>query len=974
MLTTGVDAGAAFVGTEKGDIFVGSVSNTLALDTLNKIDTIDGGAGIDTLKISDDTGTVVVPNMSNIEIIEVTGVAGVTVDTTATTGVTDLNIIKAAGAINADAGSTTNVTVNMKAANAAVAVDGGKDVNVTLTDVTAAADTVAIGGTVAATGDVTVNMTGSAYTAATASHSTSAVTVTGGKTISVTQKATSDSSAAATDTSAATITQGAVTVLADANTTTVTVKQDAAVTAVNHAAAVTGVATTQEVVFTAMAAGDTASLDFGAGILTFTAKKALNASEVASAFANLAAGDDQGNASAVLGLYTDNSTNTIADLWTSGPVIAVSETTSKVVFSSTKTSAVQITNNAASVGVSSVGTLVAGVDAVDAVTGVMGVSTGAVTINDKAVTLNSIKTITVDGYATGSVIGTTNATTALATLNLANAQGNELMTVADTATTLALTVEKLGSSVTSPVTGGVTQTNAQLIFTAAPETLNLTTTGDNYVTLTAAATKTLNVNGTGLFTSTADLAALETVVVSGTAGLKLNGAEDNTLISVNTTATTGAVTASIQGNKATYTGGAGVDTVTVTNAGTNAISKAIDLGAGDDKLTLVGTVLTPTVEVKGGAGTDTLSMSAASAEALSATTAFAAKVTGFERLEIGLAGDAAVNAVAANQDVNVAKLGYNYVITNGSDEDTLRLIDMANNATVVLSAAGLVEVQIKDAALVASTADVLNVITNSTTGTAGTLTANNVETINVTVNDTDTSKTLSVDNTSTNTLTLVADKAATINVNGAGNLNLTLNATDTAVTLIDASKATGKLEVITLSGDLAATTVKGGAGNDTITLKGAGDVAIGGAGDDILIVSGTTATAVTLTGGEGNDTFDVSGFNSLGNAGSAVTITDLQSGETIKFATTGQNFVSSKVTLIAESTFTEYVAEAAKVANNATGADGIAWFQLNSNTFVVQDIDESGTFNTGDIIVKINGVKDLSTASFNVTDGTLEIA
>lgn len=103
------------------------------------------------------------------------------------------------------------------------------------------------------------------------------------------------------------------------------------------------------------------------------------------------------------------------------------------------------------------------------------------------------------------------------------------------------------------------------------------------------------------------------------------------LESVVTTGTTGAVTAALSGAKAVYTGGAGADSVTVTDAGT-AIAKVISLGGGNDKLTLNGSVLAPTVALTGGDGTDTLSMTAASAASLGA--AFAAKVSGFEALEL----------------------------------------------------------------------------------------------------------------------------------------------------------------------------------------------------------------------------------------------------------------------------------------------------------------------------------------------------
>ena len=86
------------------------------------------------------------------------------------------------------------------------------------------------------------------------------------------------------------------------------------------------------------------------------------------------------------------------------------------------------------------------------------------------------------------------------------------------------------------------------------------------------------------------------------------------------------------------------------------------------------------------------------------------------------------------------------------------------------------------------------------------------------------------------------------------------------------------------------------------------------------------------------------------------------------------HFNSAKVTLIAESTFTEYVAEAMKVASvNSTVTHGVAWFQFNNNTFIVQNMAADNSFNDGtDIIVKLTGTVDLSASSFNVFgQGTL---
>jgi len=242
--------------------------------------------------------------------------------------------------------------------------------------------------------------------------------------------------------------------------------------------------------------------------------------------------------------------------------------------------------------------------------GKMGVAAGVVTVAAGA----ALKTVTVDSYAAGSAI--TGTAAALETLNLSNGAA---FTVADTADTLALNLEK--------VTGAVT-------LTTAPATLNVKSVGNNTSALSAAATTALNVSGTGLLDATsASLAATKTIKVTETAGLNLTAATLTALESVDTTGTTGAVTVTIDGTKATYTGGAGVDSVTVSNAGT-AITKAIDLGGNDDTLKLDGTVVVPTATLKGGDGTDTLSMTIASAAALDGDTVFKGKLDTFEHLTL----------------------------------------------------------------------------------------------------------------------------------------------------------------------------------------------------------------------------------------------------------------------------------------------------------------------------------------------------
>ena len=709
LLTTGLDNIAGTTGNDTVTAIIDGTTDAIAT-TLTPLDSINGAGGTDVMNLnilngSGVAGTAVaaVPSVSisNVETVNLRSAVAVAADLSTWSGVTAVNVtqISATGggavdALKLTAAATADVNVTAKSVGDTVAVIGGKAVNVTLTDVAATADVVTIGGAAVAdpAGVVTVSMTGAAYTTTAGDHALSAVNVTGGTTITVTQKATSDASAAAADTGADTVTQGAVTIVAGSATTSVVIKQDTAIQEKVAVAAVAGTATTQEVVFVAMTAGQTASLDMGAGILTFTAKKALTAAEAASAFANLIAGDDQGNASATLGLYSDNGANVATDTWASASVVTVDATHSKVVFSTSLSTEAPIAENGATVGVDTVGGVVTGIDAVTAVTGVMGIAAGAVDIEDDAA--HALTSITLDSYGTGSDIGsTTAATTNLATLNLSNVAEAVTLVVKDTAATLALTLQNVGYDLNL----NDAAVASDLTFTIAPTTLNVTSTGSNIVKLvnTDNGLETLNVTGTGLL----DLSAasvgtgLKTVTVSGTAGLKLNGAESANITSVNSSATTGATTATIDGAVATYTGGAGVDTVSL--ATSTALTKAIDLGAGDDTLSFVALAVTgSSATLSGGAGTDTLSMSAAEADALDGSAQ--SFYTNFERLTINtVVGD--TDATQDTLTLNLENLGFvNYVTTNGTivggtpgtDDDILVLDRMANNGTIVLAAAG----------------------------------------------------------------------------------------------------------------------------------------------------------------------------------------------------------------------------------------------------------------------------------------------
>lgn len=991
-LTSSIDT---YAGTANNDTISAVIDSvTAANTTFTALDSINGGAGTDTINFLapaalDTTGTAGV-SISNVEVANFRAGTTVTTNTTTWTGLTNLNVTQAT-AVTATAATTTDVSVS--GATGAIGINGGKAVTVTdataaqnitigattvnagaitVTDTNQTSGVIAVDGgtnvsitsTGANTGAITVGQGGAAtdlpsgtvtvvnnYTnaAAAATNLTGGnITVTGGSTISVTTTATQGVMTTASTNS--TIDQGDVTIVAGTNTTSVSVKQAADVAAVNTVLAVAGNAEAQTVTFGAMANGETLTING----LTFTAAKALTAAQVAAAFSNLVASDTQGSASTTNGVFTNTST-TLA--MTSGAVTTVDGVSTVVFTSTTNANLAALTIGGTATG-TSVTKTVDGAATV-AATGKGGVTTGVVLIDDNT-TAASITTISVDGYATASRIGTTTDTTVLSSLTLKNAAADVTMTVDDTAATLALAVENMGTSTDTD--------EAVVTFTAAPTTLNVTATGNNYIDLTAAATTTLSVAGTGLLNiADVDLAGLTTVTVTGSASLVLSGSENNTLTSVTTTGTTGAVTATIEGARATYTGGAGVDTVTLVTD--TALTKAIDLGAGDDTLVFSAAVASSTATLSAGDGTDTLSMTVAMADALDATTQ--TFYTNFERLLLNTAAGDDDNS-ADTVTIDLEKLGFtSYVTSNGTVVDTttpassdvLALSNMASGGTlkIVASAAGADTehtVAVKNAAT--GTADSLNVVLSSAGAlNFGSITAANVETINVTATDTD---------TTAHSDTLVLTAAAATAVTVAGNASLTLTMTgSTAVTSINASSMTGGLTVTSLN-TTAATTITGGAGADVLTAATGttADVLIGGAGNDTLTAN---AGLSTLTGGTGADTFVITAASL--NSSSYATITDFAAGDSIKF-TGADSFRAAAITQADTAVFQDYV----NAAMNAIGADDLAWFQYLGNTYIVMDegtTNSTSFINGEDKIVKLTGLVDLSTASFNDTSDTIQI-
>ncbi len=962
LLTAGIDS---IVGTSGSDtINVTQVQNNIGtyVDTLTALDNIDGGAGNDTINVTS-AAAITVPvtaTIKNVETANLVSALTVTADTTAWTGLTALNVTQssdatltaattnavtvsgATGLVKVDGGSTVNVTTggttielgadvgaagaitvsHTKQATNTIKVDGGTTVALTTAGLTTG--TTDVGGNgIKPTGAVTVNATGAAYAAGTAVV-LGQISVTGGTTVNVTETAASATTAAAADGSAALRTQGKVVVTGAATNTAVTVTQNAAVTAVNAVTAVAAVTESNSVVFSNLTAGQTLI----AGGLIFTAGAAgTTAAQTAAAFANLAAGAIQGNST--LGTYS----GTFAG-WSTGAVSGTGSTT--VTFTSSAAGnvgdlAFTGTGQTAPATAAPALTTTQGVAVTKAVTGVMGVAAGAVEVTDygyaDAVKADSITSVTLNSYGASFV-----KSDALTTVSLANSP-SAFAAWNNTATTLGLTLDK--------VTGTITVDAGAAKYT----TLNVTTAGTKSASaVTAAAVTALTVSGTAALDLTGStLTALKTVTVSGAAGLTVDASGTN-VTSVDASASSGANTISVDATKATYTGGTGVDSVTTTAV---APTKAIALGEGNDKLTLASGTTSVTGAIAGGAGDDTLSMVAADAATADDSSAFATAVTGFEILEL---------TGATTNTVDVAALGNFSKVSSPAAGTKLTLSNFVNGGTLTVTGNSTAyDVNVKDAST--GKADVLNLVLSKVGAlTTGTVTAANVETVTIAANDTTADV---VAGTNTDTLTLVATKATSVTVTGNANLMLT-NTGNTALTSIDASAMTGALTVTTAG--TVAETVKGGSGADAL-IAAAGTVAdtlIGNDGKDTLT---SNAGLTTLTGGAGADTFVVATAGA--NVNVYTTITDASAGDTIRLVHQATDtFNKTKLSLGDTAVFQDYANLAA--AGNGSANAASSWFQFGGNTYIVEDLSSDVSFKNGfDIVVKLAGLVDLSTASLN---------
>lgn len=626
---------------------------------------------------------------------------------------------------------------------------------------------------------------------------------------------------------------------------------------------------------------------------------------------------------------------------------------------------------------------------------VKGGTTAFVTDNGTATdaTADTLTAVTLDGLSGGATV----ESDALTSLTLNNLNSAVDVTAAAGTRALTVTLNNVGATGTAATvtdneattvtvnTTGKASANVQLVATKATA---LTVNADEAVSVSSlnVAAKTITIKGDSLVT-------IGTAVTAGS------------LESISSVDSTGGVTiGAALGTAVSFTGGAGKDTITL-----GATTKAITTGAGDDNVT-VGSSFGTGGSVDAGEGTDTLTMTAANAIAASSDTVFETKIAGFEKLSI---------TGTATGSVNLANLDdINYVKIDGTNKG-LTLTGLTSGATLEQAAAGTAAVTtVAINAADTNTADVLNLLlTEGATGTGtvgfGSITANNVETIKITTDDTATTA------TGNQLVGTLVDAAAT-SISVAGDAGLDLTFTGTKLTSFDASGVTKGAVTFTTGALEAAATIKGGAdgntfnitaatkavsvtggakvdsitigasgtannqdntvatldGGDNVTIIGGGKNTIDlGAGDDTLTIGHTGATGITsglnvITLGEGKDTVNFNVASTNGNT--YTTITDFQAGDKLAFSGFAKGtevFNKTAITLGGTAAFADFLNAAA--AGDGSTNSAFTWFQYSGDTYLVMDNSAESSYQNGvDSIVKLTGLVDLSKATFAAGDFT----
>lgn len=523
-----------------------------------------------------------------------------------------------------------------------------------------------------------------------------------------------------------------------------------------------------------------------------------------------------------------------------------------------------------------------------------------VTTKSNATSVNVTAGTTATGFGARTVTINDNgsaATTAdtLASVSVTGAKG-AITVGSDALTSLTLVDSTVAANVTNTTVGhtlNVTankQSGAAGVTDAAATTVNVTATGANSTAfaVTAAAADAINFAGDKNLTAT--LSAQK-------AGLKITSATEGTL-----------VIATALNNDVTFTGGAGKETITISNANT----KATAMGAGDDVVNVVGAVLGANGTIDGGDGVDTIAMSAADAAALSALTpadTYEKRISNFEKVGLGQV------AAFANNTVNLANLDdISYVVSAGTAAGT----GSAEVATVTFN--GLLSGQ---------SVTITDGVKTQTVTAAADMTAAQVADAFNTGFAAD-----SLDDTYT---VSVAGNVATLTASGVGNqANVTSTVANSTVTNLGTAVTAAGSAAVTAVAEVATVGVSGLIAGEAVTVTSAGGLRTVTA-TAINETASTAFTDVVTTGAGGSDvTVVVNGVTvSLADSVSAVTYTGAEIAAAIA---NGSTTTAGGGTITITGTLNGYTATATGAAvtfNATTLASNVTDITITGDAYVV---------------------------------------
>lgn len=927
--------------------------------TLNLADTIEGGAGDDTLSLVIGTAAAAVSldgfTVSGVENFSVRNVSGQTVSQnfaliSGETGVTSNVSTSAVTVTNLAAGATATIVGNGAATNgatnvgyAAAATSAALVINsgVTAGAVTVSGDALT-SQSVSSTG--ATNVIGALGLAATTEALTidAATKLTTGTITGAALESVTITGAGAVDIDAAALPTSVTAVDASASTGAVSVQPgnvtDAGAVAGVDAAdfSVTTGTGADLVTLTGVAATTEYSISSGAGNDRIVLGAALRSASTANAGTVIDAGD---------GTDTLQITNALA---TQAAVTSASNF--EILRVSDALAATVTVGNFQSSGLATV-TLSAGAAA--AGTGTVTFKAGASVLNLGASNAGTL-TVAAAGTATTDSITINNTATVADDMGDGNdltVTGIETVNIVTTGAGVA-TSQDFGDIALTASTGGVTAVNFSGGNSVSADAISAHTVDASGLTGTAGLTMNLAMVGkaSGVNTLTGS-AGDDTLVGDANDTTNINGGAGDDNI------TGGSDFETINGGDGddTISGGAGADVVSG-DAGDDEITlgvatKSADGGAGDDTVVAAGNLLFGST-VTGGAGTDTISVDAG------VSAANASVVSGFETLVISAGGTLALANFGNNTFSTVSVGALAATTISGVGSETIQVTDvMTGDLTVTKTSTS-------------GTADSLAIEFASEAGITATseVVAAGVETINLALTDADT------DTADVNTVQLTVAAATTLNVTGNQGVTFAGSGDISKIVTLDASgltlaavTATGVTYAATYNTVGGVTTITGSNGVDSLTGgSNTNDTISGGSGVDTIVYGGG---ADTFTGGSGNDVFDVNAV-SAGTAASKLVITDLTAGDTIDVAGidagTGvaNAALGDKGSLGSAATYQNYLDNAAAAATGATAAVA-KWFQFDGNTFLVIDNSNDTTFTAGtDAVIQINGIVDLSTSTF----------